>query len=134
MKKFLKYFLLLLVPVMFLTGCSTQTETKSESTKTSEVAAKKVEITIKDDLNKKQLAKKEVTFKKGDTLMKVLKANFKITESKGLITAIESVEQDSKKQAYWTFTVNGKMGEKGAADTKLKANDKVVFSLATYKG
>ena len=37
------------------------------------------------------------------------------------------------KNKYWTFTINGKMGEKGAGETKLDNDDQVVFNLGVFK-
>ncbi|MDB7485199.1 DUF4430 domain-containing protein, partial [Enterococcus faecium] len=41
--------------------------------------------------------------------------------------------QDENQNKYWTFTINGKMGEKGANETKLANNDQVVFNLGVFK-
>jgi hypothetical protein len=46
------------------------------------------------------------------------------TDSGGkFVTAIEGVEQDESKQLAWLFYVNGKMAQKGAAETTLRSGD-----------
>lgn len=54
-------------------------------------------------------------------------------EDNGFVTAINGHAQDKDKGLYWTFTINGKMAEKGANDIKLSPNDQIVFNLATFK-
>ncbi|WP_374955781.1 DUF4430 domain-containing protein [Lactobacillus bombicola] len=51
-------------------------------------------------------------------------------EHNGFITAIDGKSQDTHKQIYWTYTINGKFANKGAAEQKVNNHDKVKFTLA----
>ena len=48
-------------------------------------------------------------------------------------TSIDGHAQDESQNKYWTFTINGKMGEKGVGETKLDNDDQVVFNLGVFK-
>lgn len=81
----------------------------------------------------KELSAKNVTYQPNQTLLELLKKQFSVKEDNGFVTAIDGHAQDKDKGLYWTFTINGKMAEKGANDIKLSPNDQIVFNLATFK-
>ncbi len=112
----------------FLGGCqAATTATKTAESTSEEVANLKATITLKEA--DKQLSAKKISFKKGESLLKVMQANFTIKEEDGFITSIEGHAQDTAAKKYWTYTVNGEMSLKGAKELKLKAGDKIVFDL-----
>lgn len=134
MKKISLTFALLILGAT-LAGCSGQTQStdtaSSETTISTTTAAKETAaITLVKD--KQSFSDKKVSFEEGANLMDVLKANFDVTEKDGFITAIEGVKQDAGKNLYWVFTVNGKQVSTSAADTILKAGDKVEFEYAQF--
>lgn len=93
-----------------------------------------IKVTYVLKKNKKQIAKKTVSLKKHATVMDGTKKAWKVTEKGGFISAIDGKKQNNKKKIYWTFTVNGKQVNVSADKKKLKNKDKVVFTLAKYKG
>ncbi|RGW10565.1 DUF4430 domain-containing protein [Enterococcus asini] len=78
------------------------------------------------------ISSKEVQYSSDETLLQVLKENFNVEEKDGFIQSIEGHDQDESTNKYWTFTINEKMGEKGANEIKLKNKDQVEFDLSTY--
>lgn len=135
MKKFVKGFCVFLLGAVILTGCQSATEngasesSSSESSSVEESKAATIQTTIKIENDGKEESSKTLEVEEGTSLMDVLKDNFEVETSKeGFITAIDGTKQDDSKGYYWTFTLNGEWGEKGAADTILKDKDEVVFS------
>ena len=116
--------------MIVMTGCQSPTTTEQSSAQ-SQATTKKVTITLQEE--GKELSAKNVTYQPNQTLLELLKKQFSVKEDNGFVTAIEGHAQDKDKGLYWTFTINGKMAEKGANDIKLSPNDQIVFNLATFK-
>ncbi|MGT2948256.1 DUF4430 domain-containing protein [Streptococcus devriesei] len=125
MKK-LYEFLVLTGIVLFLAACS-DSESNSRA-KTSEDF--QVRLIVKTGSDKTD---EKVSFKKGDTVMDVLKANYKVKEKGGFITAIDGLSQDKKTGRYWMFDVNNKLASKSADKIKVKDGDKIEFYQKVYK-
>lgn len=119
-----------------MTGCQSnqndQASSKASTQATSEVAKSSALIKLTD--SDKEITSKTVTYKSGESLLVILKANFEVKERDGFITSIDGHAQDESQNKYWTFTINGKMGEKGAGETTLdNDDDQVVFNLGVFK-
>lgn len=127
MKKFLK-LLVLALSLMLLVACGNSRADKSKTTASSSSGT--VRLIVKEDTN---TIDEKVSFKKGDTVMAVLKANYKVKEKDGFITSIDGVSQDKEKGLYWMFKVNDKMAPKAADKIKVKKNDKIEFYQEVYK-
>ncbi|WP_256993288.1 DUF4430 domain-containing protein [Enterococcus hirae] len=130
---FLKKFIVLLAALssmIVMTGCQSPTTTEQSSAQ-SQATTKKVTIILQEE--GKELSAKNVTYQPNQTLLELLKKQFSVKEDNGFVTAIDGHAQDKDKGLYWTFTINGKMAEKGANDIKLSPNDQIVFNLATFK-
>lgn len=120
--------ILTLCTLSILSACqTTSTKQSSETSASSETVAKKATFTLQED--GKDFLTKEVKVKEGATVYDALSAAFPIKAEKGFITEINGHSQDEKASKYWLYTINGKMAEKGATETPLKAGDKVVFNL-----
>ncbi|HFC9362272.1 MULTISPECIES: DUF4430 domain-containing protein [Enterococcus] len=134
MKKFAT-LLTVFIGLFIMTGCQSnqndQTSSKASTQATSEVAKSSASIKLTD--SDKEITSKKVTYQSGDSLLEILKANFEVKEKDGFINSIDGHAQDETQKKYWTFTINGKMGEKGANETKLANNDQVVFNLGVFK-
>lgn len=124
MKKLVKLVFAFLL-VMSMGGCASGGATKSSSSQES-----LVELVVKTDNDQTD---EKVTFKDGESVMDVLKANYKVEEKNGLITSIDGVKQDEKAGKYWMFKVNGEVAPKGAKDIKVKDGDKIDFYQEVYK-
>ncbi|KXT77125.1 Additional lipoprotein component of putative cobalamin ECF transporter [Streptococcus sp. DD10] len=130
MKKF-NNLIVLVLALVTLGACATSNSTNSsQSTSSSHISELKATVTIKESEDK--VTKKEVNFTDSQTVMDMMKSEFKIEETNGLITSINGVSQDQSKNTYWMYTVNGKMAEKGASETTLKNGDKVEFYLQAF--
>ncbi|WP_321387816.1 DUF4430 domain-containing protein [uncultured Enterococcus sp.] len=119
----------LLLTVVFISGCSSAENTSSTSDKPS---ANEIEVTVslmKDDA---EVAKKEFTTAKDTTLMEAMKENFELEEDNGMITSIDGIEQDEAEKRYWVYTINGEMINTGAKDTALKQGDQVEFTYEKF--
>ena len=128
MKKIIYSLLAMSVSVLMLTSCST-TNTPSTSNQKEEVkTSQKATITLPE--NGQNFLKKEVTFKKGETLLTILKQNFEVEENDGFITSLEGHSQDEKNQTYWMFTVDGKSATTGAKEIELNNGQSVIFNLS----
>ncbi|MDQ8478381.1 DUF4430 domain-containing protein [Enterococcus faecium] len=134
MKK-LATLLTVFIGLFIMTGCQSnqndQASSKASTQATSEVAKSSALIKLTD--SDKEITSKTVTYKSGESLLVILKANFEVKERDGFITSIDGHAQDESQNKYWTFTINGKMGEKGAGETTLDNDDQVVFNLAVFK-
>lgn len=130
MKK-LATLLTVFIGLFIMTGCQSnqndQASSKASTQAISEVAKSSVLIELTD--SDKEITKKKVTYKSGESLLAILKANFEVKEKDGFITSIDGHAQDESQNKYWTFTINGKMGEKGAGETKLDNDDQVVYNV-----
>ncbi|EHI70299.1 DUF4430 domain-containing protein [Streptococcus ictaluri] len=120
--------LLLTVLSLSLVACSQGNNASQESKKT--VANQQVRLIVKED---QDTIDEKVAFDKGETVLEVLKENYKVQEKDGFITAIDGIEQDTKAQKYWFFKVNGKMADKGANQLKVKDGDKIEFYQEVVK-
>lgn len=122
----------IIIGLFILSGCQTDQVSSQASTEvTSEVVASSVKIVLTDGND--TIDSKTVSYQSGETLMDVLTDNFDIEEKDGFITSIEGHAQDESQNKYWTFTVNGEMGAKGADETTLQDRDQVAFELSVYK-
>ncbi|AGE31355.1 TPA: DUF4430 domain-containing protein [Enterococcus faecium] len=134
MKK-LATLLTVFIGLFIMTGCQSnqndQASSKASTQATSEVAKSSALIKLTD--SDKEITSKTVTYKSGESLLVILKANFEVKERDGFITSIDGHAQDESQNKYWTFTINGKMGEKGAGETTLDNDDQVVFNLGVFK-
>lgn len=135
MKKVIKGFFALMIGAILLTGCQNNSGATAESTSvaasssTSESKVETIKTTIKIEKDGAESDSKELEVAEGTNLLDALKENFDVeTSDEGFITAIDGTAQDDSKGYYWTFTINGDWGEKGAADTILNNNDEIVFS------
>lgn len=124
MTKYFKWFLIC-ISLVTLSACSEKSADKV-STKEENV----VRLIVKEDTNK---IDEKVSFKKGDTVMDVLKANYKVKEKDGFITAIDGYAQKPKEKTYWFYKVNGKMATKAANALKVKKGDKIYFYMEKIK-
>lgn len=127
MKKIINVIVLSL-SVFFLIACSNSSTGEKTSQSSEET---KVRLIVKTDSNKTD---EKVAFKKGATVMDVLKDNYKVKESGSFITTIDGVTQDKKAGRYWMFDVNDKLASKAADKIKVKNGDKIEFYLKVYKG
>ncbi len=129
-KGFLSLFLL--VSIFCLAACATTDTATTESSSTQEVVETQltavIAITVNDQTNTT-----EVTFSEGDSLMAVLKDNFEIKETSGLVTAIDGVSQDEAKGLYWMYDINGQMAEVGVSDYELQDGDLIEFYQVVYE-
>lgn len=132
MKKITNVLALALV-LLTLGACSTANNaanTEASSSASSQVESLKATFVIKESDDK--VSQKEVTFTQDQTVMEVMKKEFKIEETDGFITAIDGVSQDEASKTYWMYNVNGELAPKGAAETKLSAGDTVEFYLQKF--
>ena len=113
-RKYKSLFLILFS--LFLVACSQQSDSPKQVKKEYYLT-----LIVKEDTD---TISEKVTFKKGDTIMDVLKANYKVKEKSGFITAIDGFEQDPKTKTYWFFKVNKKLATKAA--------DKIKGSVAKF--
>ena len=88
----------------------------------------KVNYTLK--VHNKTYKKKTIKLPKHSTVMRGLRKCWKIKSDHGLITSIAGKSQNPSKKIYWTYKINGKFAQKGAAIQKLANKDKVKFTLA----
>lgn len=111
-----------------LTACGNKAETPKKSTASNITAT----IALDFDNDKKVDESKKITIDKNQTLLDALKANFDVKEKDGFITAIDDHAQDTAANQYWLFNINGKMADKGAAETQLQKGDKVTLYLGHF--
>ncbi|WP_368651985.1 DUF4430 domain-containing protein [Ornithinibacillus sp. 4-3] len=137
MKKSLLQMLSLLITIMLLVGCSSteenQNQTNDNSNNTEQSAEEKAVITISQDEGDTVLTEKEVSFEEGAILMDVLKENFEIEETGGMITAVDGLEADESEKKAWMYFVNDEMPMVGAAEFELSAGDKVNLDLQSWE-
>jgi hypothetical protein len=135
-KKLVAVASILVLSLGLLVACGKKDSEKSATKEntTTQTSKKKDEIKVslilmKDD---KELAKKEVTLSSQSNLFDAMTKHFKVKDDAGFITEIDGLEQDTKEQLYWTYTINDKMINTGAKDTMLKEGDKVVFKYGKF--
>lgn len=126
MKKLFKTPMLVLLSLCLLlvmSACESNKETTKQATTATETAT----ITLQQE--GKQIAKKDVSFEDGTSLLDIMKDNFTVVEKDGFITSLNDVVQNTDKQMYWLFTINNKEVTTGANKTTLKKDDKVLWKL-----
>ncbi len=103
-----------------------------ESTQNVETvqAASKVRVTYTLNVNDKKYKQQSVKLPKHSTVMQGLKKLWRVKSTNGFITSIDGKSQDAGKKVYWTYTINDKFANKGAAQQKVANKDKVKFTLA----
>jgi Flp pilus assembly protein TadD len=111
-----------------LAACGKQAKTPHKTTTATITAT----VTLDFDNDKKADESKKITLDKDQSLLDALKANFKVDEKDGFITAIDDHAQDATANKYWLFDINGKLADKGAADIQLKKGDEVAFYLGNF--
>lgn len=125
MKKLLSG-LLTLFALIHLSACAA-VKVEQSSTSTSSVTKateQTVQLIVQTTDGKSD---KTVTFKDGDSVMDILKANFTVEETNGMVTSIDGLKQDEAKNTYWMYKVNDTMADKGAAELQPKAGDVIEF-------
>lgn len=125
-------FLTIFIGVLVFSGCQLNTQTTQDTKQVSDEQTK-TRVTIKLNDMGKEITSQKIWYQSNDTLLQTLKNHFNVEEKNGFITSIENHAQDTNKNKYWTFTINGKMSEKGANEIKLKNKDQVVFDLNEFK-
>lgn len=107
----------------FLVGCGQSTTTKHEDSSKKQTAT----IVLKEE--GKEVAKKEVSFEKTESLLTVMETNFSVKVDKNFVSGIDEYQQDASQNKYWLYDVNGKQPDVGAAEYFLKDGDTVTWSL-----
>ena len=103
----------ILTAALLLTACG-QAPANTNSTTTSvettiAVQTTSVTLNITKDGQAIEGSPFTLTFKEGDNLLDVMKAQLKIVEKDGFISSINGVEQVPSEQKYWLFDVNGQI-------------------------
>ena len=123
----------ILTATLLLTACGQATSNTNATTKSVETttAAQTTSVTlnITKDGQAIEGSPFTLTFKEGDNLLDVMKAQLKIVEKDGFISSINGVEQVPSEQKYWLFDVNGQMSPVGAKEVLLKAGDVIDWKL-----
>lgn len=123
----------ILAAALFLTACgqapTTTTTTQETTTATTVVQSTTVTLNITKDGQAIEGSPFTLTFKEGDNLLDVMKAQLKIVEKDGFISSINGVEQVPAENKYWLFDVNGTMSPVGAKEVILKAGDVIDWKL-----
>ncbi|MGT2799366.1 DUF4430 domain-containing protein [Streptococcus marmotae] len=110
---------------LFLVACQPQMKpSDSEQTYTATL-----KVTFPDD----KVVEEKVSFEKDDTVMDILEDYHKIEEQEGLVTSIDGVTQDTAKNTYWMYDVNGELAPKGAKEMQVTDGDTIAFYLKTFK-
>ncbi|WNB93684.1 DUF4430 domain-containing protein [Bacillus sp. NEB1478] len=133
MKKLVAVFAVLM---MMLAGCGTD-ETKKTSDQPKTEQAKKQEVTVKitKDNGKEKVTEKKVAIKEDETVMDVMKNNFKLDlmYDDSFISGIDGVKGSEQDKTSWFLSVNGKEAMKGAKEIKVKPGDVIEFDLHKYE-
>lgn len=131
MKKFIKGLSILVLGGTLLVGCQNDAGNQKNTNESTAVSsqAEAINVTIKVENDSEEMANQSIEVAEGTTLLEVLEDNFSVeTTDEGFIIGIDGVSQDEANGSYWTFTINGDWGEKGAGATILSDGDEVVFS------
>lgn len=131
-RKIIILFLLLLSPLLFLTGCNNKEEKESQS-------LNKIKIVIVDD-NKEELYNKEVETDK-KLLIDVLKENenFKLkyeeSEYGAYITSLYGIEQKNEGNGmyYWSYYIDDNYAEVGVSSCEIKNGSTYIFVYEYYE-
>lgn len=125
----------ILTTALLLTACgqapsnTNATTTKETTTATTVAQSTTVTLNITKDGQAIEGSPFTLTFKEGDNLLDVMKAQLKIVEKDGFISSINGVEQVPAENKYWLFDVNGTMSPVGAKEVILKAGDVIDWKL-----
>lgn len=129
MKKTIHFSSILVLSILFVSGCTSEKNTSGTSD-TRSIDEIKVAISlVKDGAETK---KKEFTTAEDTTLMEAMKDQFELEEDNGMITSIDGVAQDEAQGYYWVYTINDEMINTGAKDTILKQGDQVEFTYEKF--
>ncbi|MDR7072585.1 DUF4430 domain-containing protein [Fictibacillus barbaricus] len=131
-----KLVVVLAVLMMMLAGCGTaETKKSSEQPKTEETKKQQVTVNITKDNGKEKVTEKKVAIKENDTVMDVMKSNFKLDliYNDAFINGIDGVKGNEQDKTSWFLSVNGKDATKGAKDIKVKPGDVIGFDLHKYE-
>lgn len=118
---------LAILMLISIVGCSNKDSSVNASKEKDAVSKVTIEVTQNNGDSK--VEKKTVEMKEKETLLDVMKKNFKIEDDNGFITSINGIKQDTKENKYWLFDVNGTPAVKGANETELKNGDHVKWDL-----
>ena len=122
----------ILTAALLLTACGqAPTTTTTKETTTATTAAQSTTVTLNIIKDGQAIAGSPftLTFKEGDNLLDVMKAQLKIVEKDGFISSINGVEQIPTENKYWLFDVNGTMSPVGAKEVILKTGDVIDWKL-----
>ncbi|MDO4634353.1 MAG: DUF4430 domain-containing protein [Streptococcus sp.] len=129
MKKIYKLWLLPLL-LLVLVGCSQTTlSPKTTSSSSTEAVKTTAKLIVKKD---EKVLEKNVTFKKGESVLDLLKTTYTIEDKDGFITSIDGLKQDESANKYWMFKINDEVASKGAKDITVKNGDKIEFYQETF--
>ncbi len=154
----MKKILSLLIALMFLGGCATDTavedatgttdttvqETTQEETPDTEEsaepgasesgtdsAAETIEVSTTFEINGETEDELTGTYEveAGTTLLDFMKDEFEVEESDGFIESINGYSQDPEANVYWLYEINSEMVSVGAAEYVLEAGDNISWTL-----
>lgn len=129
MKKIYKLWVLPLL-LLVLVGCSQTTlSPKTTSSSSTEAVKTTAKLIVKKD---EKVLEKNVTFKKGESVLDLLKSTYTIEDKDGFITSIDGLKQDESANKYWMFKINDEVASKGAKDITVKNGDKIEFYQETF--
>ncbi|MFC3931405.1 DUF4430 domain-containing protein [Streptococcus dentapri] len=128
MKKILTS-LAIVLSLLLLVACGNAKSDKTADNSKAD-SDNKITLIIKSNDGEKN---QDLIFKKGDTVMDVLKAHAKVEEKNGFITSINGTAQDESAGKYWMFKINDKLAPKAANQIKVKNGDKIEFYQDVYK-
>lgn len=129
--------ILLVSSAALVTACGNNNqETESAAVDSSEISSSEtaiaVSFTFEEDNKEIADLAQEIEVEEGQTVLEDLKNNYEVVEEGGLVSSIESYEQDEKESKYWLYTVNDEQPNVGAADYVLEDGDKVTWGLNGY--
>jgi major membrane immunogen (membrane-anchored lipoprotein) len=127
----------LLATVLTLTACGDTSQTalnESSALVPNEVEVAMTEtistsIVLQEEGKVLSAISKDVKSEEGQNLLEVMKENYDVTVQDGLISAIESYEQNNKEGKYWMYTINGEEATIRAGDYILEDQDVIVWNL-----
>lgn len=112
---------------LLLVACSNGEANNNNTTDNNEVA---VTVVVEANDTKKET---QVTVDSDDTVMDALEESHEVEDDNGFITAIDGISQDTSKNLYWMFEVNGEMGSKAADQLKVNNGDSIRFYQEAYQ-
>lgn len=132
-KRILNILLLLMIPILLLTGCNNKANNKDNN------FVNKVKIVIVDD-NKKELFNKEVETK-NKYLIDVLKENEEIkleyedNKYGAYITSLMGIDQKTtdKGMYYWGYYIDDEYAEVGISNCEIKKDSTYKFVYEYYE-